>query len=907
MSGCGNGRGITVTTLTLVGDITTLGTGRINLLTCIAMCMCDLIGSICKVVEEALALALKNLVGCALGNVKYYNTVGRNSDCIATVNLDGIACARGIEYKSSLTVCGSSELNRCAAAQLDAIGKSKTVEAYVALRARCATRKSKEAVRIGCTILGNIVNVAANRNCYLATGCISTGSVATGIIGAGIVCTRVATTGIICTGVVSACGRSRNRSCCRVGINCSNGKTGNLCLLVLAASNVIGRRLNKVVACRKIVCCTTACKDSHAILVGKNNVVAAATVLLYCDINCSVNIEYNIASISIATDTYVCRIKLCSIDNDIIVCTGGRCIGLVKLLCVIESYGRGRIASGRNNRSINLIRADNGLLLYACVCHNHAFHLADALLDNIVTRGNVRKFRIKLEACILISRGNYLRSVGYNGCLKSTCHTNNRVVVALNRAGLYVNGILTLIEHIVLRENVSIRSGVHTIAGLTLEDIVIHVDVCLTSKRTTGFTILPIIVMICKVILKRIIRGAYKVSLVITIIVAIGVGEVLTTLEVTCTVTAILIALGRIGNSGSIEVAVMNPATLNSGSKSCTLLLTLHTYTVLGNVLEGDVSYLKATSVACCIVCSLADKMETPTVDGCIITDTLDSDVLTTGHTSHIAVVTNASTVINAIILCKALNIQALNAADNTNNKRSTILCKLANDILVSVRLTALSVNTTANILTNRVKDITDTNNGCAVFRGYRNGVLVFLGNVDNDRILLECTVIIVCTNTLGVIEVSITRTVVSLNNKCICGKSLCALLYSTGGGNDLNLIVAGLKTNNVNSIIARVATNKLIINLCPRCRACGCNVCIVAICARNGSPFSISRFEPTTCVCYACTCGRTVNCGCEQERNKHSDGKNDSNNSSFCHVNKSPCFFLFDLYPFYIISCIVK
>ena len=65
-------------------------------------------------------------------------------------------------------------------------------------------------------------------------------------------------------------------------------------------------------------------------------------------------------------------------------------------------------------------------------------------------------------------------------------------------------------------------------------------DICLTCKRSTGLTVLPIVVMVGNVILKRIVGGAYKVSLVIAVIVAIGVGEVLTSLKVTGTVAAVL-------------------------------------------------------------------------------------------------------------------------------------------------------------------------------------------------------------------------------------------------------------------------------------------------------------------------------------------------------------------------------
>ena len=187
----------------------------------------------------------------------------------------------------------------------------------------------------------------------------------------------------------------------------------------------------------------------------------------------------------------------------------------------------------------------------------------------------------------------------------------------------------------------------------------------------------------------------------IALVVAICIGEILTALEVACAVTAVLIALGRIGDHGSIEGTMVNPATLDGSSECRALLLTLHTNAILGNVLKGDVSHLKAPAVSLCIVGCLADEVNTPSVNYSISTDTLDSDILTARHTSHKAVVTYRAAVVNTVILCKSRGRSY--PADNTNNERGAVGCKLSKNVGVAVGLTALRALAAANVHTNRV------------------------------------------------------------------------------------------------------------------------------------------------------------------------------------------------------------
>ena len=351
-------------------------------------------------------------------------------------------------------------------------------------------------------------------------------------------------------------------------------------------------------------------------------------------------------------------------------------------------------------------------------------------------------------------------------------------------------------------------------------------DIRLTCKRSTGLAVLPVVVMICNMILERGVGGAYKVSLVVSVIVAVGIGEVLTSLEVASAVAAVLIALCRVCNSGSVEGAVMDPAALNGSGESRALLLTLHTYTVLGNVLEGNISYLKALTDTLRVVCGLADEVKSPAVKGGIVADTLDGDVLTARHTSHKAVVAFGSAVVDRVISGKTCGSGYV--ADNTYNERSSVKSELADYISIGVSSAALGVQACANVLANRVKNVTDACNGGAVLACYGNGVLVLVGNIKNDCIFLKCTVIVVCANARGVVKVSIARAVVGIYGKCIGGERLGLVCCAADYGNYLDLIVACLKANRINTVACRAGADKVGIDLCPVAAACGSYVSVI-------------------------------------------------------------------------------
>jgi hypothetical protein len=85
---------------------------------------------------------------------------------------------------------------------------------------------------------------------------------------------------------------------------------------------------------------------------------------------------------------------------------------------------------------------------------------------------------------------------------------------------------------------------------------------------------------------------------VVTDVIAIGVCEILSALEIAGTVTTILVTLGGIRNNGSVEGTVVNPASLNRCREGGAILLSLHTDAILGNVLKGYISYLKALTEA---------------------------------------------------------------------------------------------------------------------------------------------------------------------------------------------------------------------------------------------------------------------------------------------------------------------
>ena len=334
----------------------------------------------------------------------------------------------------------------------------------------------------------------------------------------------------------------------------------------------------------------------------------------------------------------------------------------------------------------------------------------------------------------------------------------------------------------------------------------------------------------------------------IAVVVAVGVGEILSTLEVAGAVTAVLIALGWVSDGGSVEGAVMYPASLNGCGKGAFLLLSLHTYTVLGNVPEGNVPHLKASADACLIICGLGDEVKTPAVNSRIRADTLDGDILTTRHTSHKAVVTNASAVVYRVKLGKSCGCG--NVADNSNNEGSSLLGKLTDNIRIGVCGSALGAFISANVLANRVKNITDARNGGAVLRLYGNAVFVCLGNVENDCIRLQRSVIVICADALGVIKVSIARAIVGLYRKGVGKESLVCLLCAAYRRKYLYLIISRLKSHRINTVEGGIAADKLGVDLFPIRRACRGDIGVIAVCARNGSPLGIGGLKPAGCLC---------------------------------------------------------
>ena len=388
-------------------------------------------------------------------------------------------------------------------------------------------------------------------------------------------------------------------------------------------------------------------------------------------------------------------------------------------------------------------------------------------------------------------------------------------------------------------------------------------DICLTGERSTGITLVPIVMVIGQVVLKRCVGGTNKVGLVVALIVAVGVGEVVTALKVAGTVTAVLIALCGRGDAGSYEGAMMYPTTLNGRSEGRALLLTFHTYTVLRNVLKGYISNLKALTATCIIVCGLTDKVQTPAVNGSIRADTLDGDILTARHTRHKAVVTGTSAVVNAVILGKAVDLgnsiahvaaaRTLNATDNTDYEGSAFVCQLTENILVGVSLTALGVKAGANVHTCRAENVTDTCNGGAVLCGNGDAILVLVGNVKNDCVLLQCTVVVIRADTVGVVEVGITRAVVLKHLNTAGGNT-------TAGGSYSQRVCTCLKAGDVDTddpILLSDKVFKVVSRQAARHRAAvgyACDVSVVhaADRCRNG-------FKPS---CRHKVTGRTGTCG---------------------------------------------
>ena len=328
-------------------------------------------------------------------------------------------------------------------------------------------------------------------------------------------------------------------------------------------------------------------------------------------------------------------------------------------------------------------------------------------------------------------------------------------------------------------------------------------DVRLTSQGAARLTVLPVVVVVCDVVLHRGVGRAYEVGLVVAIIVAVGVGEVLTALKVARTVTAVLVTFRGIGNHRRVEGAVMYPATLNGCCENLRriLLLSLHAYTVLGHVSEGDVSHLKALAVAFCIVCSLTDKVQAPAVHNSVRAYTLDGDVLTAGHSRHKAVVTNASAVIYRVI--RGESCGRCNVADNTYYQGSAVLRELAENVGVGVCDTALGVLATAYVSAHGVKDVSDACYGGAVLRGNRDGVLGCIGDVEHYSVRLESAVIVICAYTLGVVEVCVARAVIGRNGESLCRDGGCGDFRAALGGYYLDTVAARLETDGIYTEVA--------------------------------------------------------------------------------------------------------
>ena len=454
-----------------------------------------------------------------------------------------------------------------------------------------------------------------------------------------------------------------------------------------------------------------------------------------------------------------------------------------------------------NNRGVHLGGSYYVFLLRAGVSQNDSLHIGDALLDHVITRGNVAERGIGVEVCVLVACRYGRSSVGYHGSVIIADTAREGVVVALYCTGVNVYGVLARVEHIVLRENVCVSSRIHAVGGLTVKDVVVHVDVRLTCQGTAGFAVLPIVVVVGQVILKRGVGRADKISLMISVVIAIGVGEVLTALEVAGAVTAGFVALCGIGNNGSVEGTVVDPASLNGCCESRALLLSLHTYTVLGNVLEGDVSHLEALAVAFGIIRGLADEVQSPTVHNGIGADTLDGDILTARHSCHVAVVANASAVVNGVVRGKTCRCG--NVTDDAHDERRAVLGKLADNARVGVGDTALGVFAASDVSTDGVEYVSYTADGGAVLRGHRYGVLIFLGYVEDYRPRLKRAVVVVCAHTLGVVEMCITRAIVCQNREDIRGECQGCVFDTSDNRNDLDAVIARLKTYCIYAVVA--------------------------------------------------------------------------------------------------------
>ena len=555
MSLCHYCFGIAVTTLAGVGNNTILGTGsRLCFLINIAMSMRSRGSRNKSNIEEVYRIILGNRVrACTKADFK--NLIRRNI-VRSLVYLNALACGicRATEHKHKHTVniCGEGNVGR----RLDFQTGSKifTIKGCATLRCRCTTGDTEEAFGINLFIGSKAVNLrisgnnctTCNTTCVTAVSCV----VATACV---VTAACVVTTGATVSTIVATCGRCGNGIGSGIGINRCDSNTGNSRFLILTATYIIEIGLNEIIAGGKIACCATTNKEIFTILVTKNYISRAATMLTESNIYLGINIEHDVRTGCATANTNIIGAELGEVIHNVIICTGGRNGCLSKCLGIIKNNRRCGVSVCRNNRYIHILGRKDIILLCTCICQNNSLHISDALLDYIITRGNVANRSIGIKVLILISGGNLGCSIGYNSSTIVTCEACNRVIIALYRTRSNVNRVLTVIEPVVLGEDICICSGVHTIGCLTLKDVVIHMDIRLTCERTTGLTVLPVVVMICDMILERIIRRTNEVGLVVTLIVAVGVGEVLTALKVTGTVTAVLITLSRIGNHRSDE------------------------------------------------------------------------------------------------------------------------------------------------------------------------------------------------------------------------------------------------------------------------------------------------------------------------------------------------------------------
>ena len=286
-------------------------------------------------------------------------------------------------------------------------------------------------------------------------------------------------------------------------------------------------------------------------------------------------------------------------------------------------------------------------------------------------------------------------------------------------------------------------------------------DIGLPCERASRFALVPVVVVIGQMELQVAVRCADEIGLVIAFIVAIAVGEVETTLEIACTIAACLIRLSRIADRGLVEFAVVNPASLDRCRELGALLHALHADTVLGNIAESDVADLKA--LAQCRCSRFCHEVEAPAVNDCIRADALDGDILAGFHSCHEAVVADRAAEVRGIV--GSQTGRGFDIADDAHNKGCAVLRQLLDDAAVGVGLAAaVGCLAAADILTCGVQDIADTGDLGAVLSADRDGVLVVVGDIEDDGTGFERSAVGVCAYTVSILEMGISRTILCID-----------------------------------------------------------------------------------------------------------------------------------------------